>query len=217
MVASAALPGPHEGRPDGPPVLRLQLLGEFRVAVGAAPIPAAAWRRRKVASLLKLLALAPGHALPRDAVLEALWPDLAPAAAANNLRFTAHALRAALRAAPLTPGDMLRAWGEHVALYPDGPVATDVAAFEAAAVAARRGGDPAALETALSAGSAAWRCANGRAWRRRSAPTWTSRPLRPAGASTRRSSRAASPPATISAPSRRARRRAPRGTPSPPP
>src|SRR3712207_8112446 len=50
--------------------LTIRLLGGFRVAVGDHAVPDSAWRRRKVASLLKLLALAPGHAMARDQVLE---------------------------------------------------------------------------------------------------------------------------------------------------
>ena len=38
--------------PEG---LRIQLLGGFRVWVGARAAPEAAWRRRKAASLVKLL------------------------------------------------------------------------------------------------------------------------------------------------------------------
>lgn len=46
--------------------LRIQLLGGFRVTVGDRLVPDEAWSLRKAASLLKLLALAPGHRLHRD-------------------------------------------------------------------------------------------------------------------------------------------------------
>jgi DNA-binding SARP family transcriptional activator len=39
------------------------------------------WGSRKAQHLVKLLALAPGHRLPIDQLLDALWPDLDPAAA----------------------------------------------------------------------------------------------------------------------------------------
>jgi hypothetical protein len=68
------------------PALRLFLLGRFEVVRAAAPIPAQAWRRRRPADLLKLVALAPRRALPRDAAIDALWPDKDPASGANNLR-----------------------------------------------------------------------------------------------------------------------------------
>jgi len=41
--------------------LRIDLLGGFRVAVGHRVVPETAWRRRRPAAVVKLLALAPGH------------------------------------------------------------------------------------------------------------------------------------------------------------
>src|SRR5437764_5364418 len=64
--------------------LRIELLGHFRVAVGRRVVPDAAWRLRKGQSLVKLLALAPGHRLHREQLEEALWPGFLPAGAANN-------------------------------------------------------------------------------------------------------------------------------------
>ena len=52
--------------------LRIELLGHFRVAVGRRDVPDAAWRLRKGQSLVKLLALAPGHRLHREQLEEAL-------------------------------------------------------------------------------------------------------------------------------------------------
>jgi DNA-binding SARP family transcriptional activator len=76
--------------------LRVYLLGRFRVQVEERTVAEDAWPRQKVKSLLKLLALAPGHALHRDQILEALWPDLSPAAAANNFYRVLHLLRRVL-------------------------------------------------------------------------------------------------------------------------
>ena len=67
-----------------PKPLRIELLGGFRVTVGDDIIPAEVWRRRKVRSLVELLALAHGHLLHREQVMDQLWPDLAPTAAASN-------------------------------------------------------------------------------------------------------------------------------------
>jgi NAD(P)-dependent dehydrogenase (short-subunit alcohol dehydrogenase family) len=55
--------GPGE-RPQ--PQLRVYLLGRFEVVRADAPIPPHAWRRCRPADLLKLVALSPGHALPRE-------------------------------------------------------------------------------------------------------------------------------------------------------
>ena len=65
-------------------MLKLHLLGRFEVVRADAPIPAHAWRRRRPADLLKLVALAPGRTLGRDAAIEALWPDKDPASGAKQ-------------------------------------------------------------------------------------------------------------------------------------
>ncbi len=66
-------------------VMRVWLLGGFRVSVGSRTIGEDRWRRRKAAALVKLLALAPCHRLHREQVMHLLWPRLGPQAAANNL------------------------------------------------------------------------------------------------------------------------------------
>ena len=58
--------------------LRVELLGGFRVIVGGRTVPVEEWRQRKPAAVVKLLALAPGHRLHRDQVMDVLWPDLDP-------------------------------------------------------------------------------------------------------------------------------------------
>jgi two-component SAPR family response regulator len=65
--------------------LEVRLLGRFEVLVDSQPIPADAWAQRRATDLVKLLALAPGHRMPRDEVLETLWPQLGADAAASNL------------------------------------------------------------------------------------------------------------------------------------
>lgn len=106
----------------------IHLLGGFEVEVNGRPVPPGAWRHRRGAELIKLLALAPGHRLHREQVMDALWPDLSPDAAAANLRKATHHLRRALG----TP-DPVVTEGGCVALCPDWPVSTDVETFEAAA------------------------------------------------------------------------------------
>src|ERR1700680_2523524 len=78
--------------------VRVNLLGGFSVSVAGRPIPDSAWRLRKAKDLIKLLSLAPGRRLHREQVMEKLWTDLAPAAAANNLHQSIHAARRALQA-----------------------------------------------------------------------------------------------------------------------
>ncbi|MGC3998092.1 MAG: BTAD domain-containing putative transcriptional regulator [Anaeromyxobacter sp.] len=75
------------------PLLRLYLLGRFEVVREDAPIPSHAWRRRRPADLLKLIALSPGRELTRDQTIDALWPDKDPASGANNLHRALYDLR----------------------------------------------------------------------------------------------------------------------------
>lgn len=82
------------GRP--PDTLRLHLLGRFEAVRADAPIPAHAWRRRRPADLLKLVALAPGRVLSREKAIDALWPDKDPASGANNLHRALYDLRQVL-------------------------------------------------------------------------------------------------------------------------
>ena len=115
--------------------LRIQLLGGFRVLVGDCPIDPTAWRQRKAATLVKLLALAPGHALHRDQLVDRLWPDLDPAAAAGNLRKALHLARRILATAAPEAGRALQHDGERLSLHslPGLPLCVDVEAFETAA------------------------------------------------------------------------------------
>jgi DNA-binding SARP family transcriptional activator len=118
-------------------LLRIELLGEFRVTVGTGAIPAQSWSRRKAAAVLKLLALAPGHRLQREQVMELLWRDLDPAAAAANLRKAVHYARRVLGA---DAAGLLVSAGEVLLLSPN-EVSVDVDAFRAAVARARHGGD----------------------------------------------------------------------------
>src|SRR5215217_8248376 len=76
--------------------MRVWLLGGFKVSVETRTIEEAAWRLRKAANLVKLLALSPSHRLQREQVMDTLWPDLGMQAASNNLRQTLHAARRTL-------------------------------------------------------------------------------------------------------------------------
>jgi len=72
------------------------LLGRFAVRVDGQPVPDGAWRHKRAAELVKILALADPHRLHCEHVTDVLWPDLAPGAAAGNLRKAVHFARAAL-------------------------------------------------------------------------------------------------------------------------
>jgi DNA-binding SARP family transcriptional activator len=103
----------------------IRLLGGFEVSVDGAPIPDRRWNRRSAASLVKLLALAPGHRLHREQVIDILWPDDSPADAAPRLHKAAHYARTATgcRDAVVLRNDVVQ-------LFPTAYVAVDVATFE---------------------------------------------------------------------------------------
>jgi DNA-binding SARP family transcriptional activator/pimeloyl-ACP methyl ester carboxylesterase len=118
-------------------VVSVRSLGRFQVSVGGGEVPADAWRRRRAAELVKLLALTPRHRLHREQVINALWPDLAPDAGAANLHKAAHYARRVLGSQEAV---VLR--GEQVALWPDAAVEVDALRFERDGELALRSGDP---------------------------------------------------------------------------
>ena len=116
-------------------LLELRLLGGFDVHVDGEPVPATSLTGR-ARDLVKLLALAPGHRLPRDRAVDVLWPRLNAEAGQANLHKAAHHARRAL-------GDpeavVLR--GGQVMLAPGARVESDLAGFEATGDPDRYGGD----------------------------------------------------------------------------
>ena len=134
---------PHEA-------LRIRLLGGFRVSVGSRIVGENGWRLKKAKSLLKLLALAPGHRMHREQAMDLLWPDSGSESQANNLRQALHAARRTLKPAPgASSSNYLQLLGDQVALCPEGDVWVDVQAFQEAATTARRVGEQPAYRAAI--------------------------------------------------------------------
>ncbi|MFI6449229.1 tetratricopeptide repeat protein [Kitasatospora sp. NPDC050543] len=129
--------------------VRIRLLGGLHVAVGDREVAAGAWRLRKARSVLKLLAMTPGHRLHRDRLYDLLWPGLDPAAAANNLHQALHAVRRAL-ATVGAPGDVVALRDDVVVLGPDGGVLVDVDELEDAVRRAAADGGSAHYRAALA-------------------------------------------------------------------
>ena len=125
-------------------VVRIWLLGGFRVAVGSRTIENGRWRLRKAAALVKLLALSRGHHLQREQVMDLFWPDLGRRAASNNLRGVIHSARKVLEPGTGTAARCLRFEGERISLCPEGQLWVNVDIFEEAAATARRIQEPAA-------------------------------------------------------------------------
>ena len=134
---------------DPPAPLEICLLGGFRVTVHGRVVPAAAWRQKRAAAIVKLLALAPSHRLHRELVIESLWSELDAEAATNNLRVALARARRFLEAAGSDPGRFLFRDGEHVVLANPDQLRVDVDAFAAAVTRAWSMEDRAAARTAI--------------------------------------------------------------------
>jgi len=133
----------------GSEAVRIWLLGGFRVSVGSRFIEESAWRLRKAAALVKLLALSRLHRLHREQVMNLLWPDLGRPAASNNLRQALHTARRTIEPDLSAAFLYLGLRDEQLALCPEGKLWVDVDAFEDAAATARRSRDPTAYRTAI--------------------------------------------------------------------
>src|SRR2546428_6103454 len=79
------------------PALTIYTLGRFAVYRGDTLIEDSAWQRQKAKKLFRLLLLAPQRQLLKYQILDLLWPDKTPEAAANNLHRTLFILRRVLQ------------------------------------------------------------------------------------------------------------------------
>src|SRR5215207_5410277 len=134
--------------PTGPDSVSIIVLGGFSVIVNGVATPANGWARRSSSSLVKILALAPGHRLHREHVIDLLWPDEDPASAANRLHKAAHFAR---RAAHHADAVVLR--NDLVWLFPDAEITVDALRFEHLARLAVSARDAALAQQALT-----WYC-----------------------------------------------------------
>jgi len=119
--------------------VRIRLLGGFEVTVGDRRVAADAWRLRKAKTLVKLLALAGGHRLHRDALVAVLWPERDAASAANNLHQALYVARRVLGGAS---GALCRLRDDVVWLSEGAMPWLDTEAFDAARRRARQTRDP---------------------------------------------------------------------------
>src|SRR5688572_32085696 len=114
-----------------PATCQVRVLGGFSVIVDGRPVPTHAWRSRRAADVVKLLAIETGHRLHREQVMELLWPDLPAEAAGANLRKAVHYARRALGGP-----DAIAVDGHVLVLWPDGCPDCDLERFDRAADAA---------------------------------------------------------------------------------
>ncbi|GAB3097954.1 ATP-binding protein [Isoptericola nanjingensis] len=147
-------PGPSSSTgpaAPGAPLLRLHLLGGFRVTRDGGPELPERWPRPSARTLVKLLAVSPERRLHREEAMDVCWPDANGSAQVGSLRVALHAARHALEPelAPRASSSYLVTDGALLRLDPDA-VWIDADHAEAAAVAALATRDPGDLATALA-------------------------------------------------------------------
>jgi DNA-binding SARP family transcriptional activator len=139
---------------------RVEVVGPLRVLVDGKPVQRPELRRRRVRQLLALLAV---HGqLHRGRVMDLLWPDLDPPAAARNLRVTLTYLRRVLEPERRSgePGYHLRVDRDTVWLAESATLGIDLhdlRAHLAAVRAAAATGGLGAVDARLAAIVALWR------------------------------------------------------------
>jgi len=123
------------------PLLRIQLLGNTNIwRADGTLVDGPVWRKRKVQILLAFLALQRGRPAHRQALLEALWPDLEYTAALHNLNTTVYHLRKSLEPTLQHGSDSryIRYEGNCYCLDVGASLWLDVVAFETGIAQARR-------------------------------------------------------------------------------
>lgn len=78
------------------PPCRVRLFGGFEVVVNGSRVEDAYWRKRKVRLLFAMLAAQRGQDMPRDVILERLWPGMDEERARRNFYVTWSAMKRAL-------------------------------------------------------------------------------------------------------------------------
>jgi DNA-binding SARP family transcriptional activator len=110
-------------------------MGGYRVLREGKPATASEWRSKKARDLLKILVSRRGRPLPREALMEALWPDEEPGPLARRLAVALATTRAVLDPPRQFPNDHFIA-AEGSALWIDlEHVSVDVEEFLAEAAA----------------------------------------------------------------------------------
>ncbi|NLV91325.1 MAG: hypothetical protein GX030_02880 [Firmicutes bacterium] len=97
MNASISLPNSNAAQ-DTKEKLQISLLGNFRMQMGDYPISVARWKSKKALALLKYLVSKHGEKVPRDVLIELLWPEAeTDKSAFHNLHTTIYYLRRSLK------------------------------------------------------------------------------------------------------------------------
>jgi ATP/maltotriose-dependent transcriptional regulator MalT/DNA-binding SARP family transcriptional activator len=74
----------------------IRTLGGFAIVREGTPLPSSAWQSKKARDLLKMLLARRGHPTPREALMEALWPEGDVGVLANRLSVALATVRSVL-------------------------------------------------------------------------------------------------------------------------
>ncbi|MQA86736.1 MAG: tetratricopeptide repeat protein [Streptosporangiales bacterium] len=88
--------GPFAALSRSGPSIAVRALGVFRVFRDGRPLPTAAWQSKKARDLLKILVARRGRPVPREQLMELLWPEEDPVKAASRLSVLISTLRSVL-------------------------------------------------------------------------------------------------------------------------
>lgn len=108
--------------------LEVRLLGDFEARVDGVKVAERDWQTRQVKKLFKYLVLERGRKVSRDRLMDFLWPDADPQAAAASLRVTLSRLRQALLDARENTPLVITAQG-NVWLNEDNDILVDIDQF----------------------------------------------------------------------------------------
>jgi predicted ATPase/DNA-binding SARP family transcriptional activator len=139
-------------------MLRIHVLGEFRVEVDGVALGEGSWPRRDVKLLLQLLAVRHAHRFSREAVAECLWPGVAAETARNRLYNIVYVLRGVLepQRGARAPSSYVHSSADMLHLGPAAALWIDADAFEQALDAAVPA-EPAAAQGLLEQAAALYR------------------------------------------------------------
>ncbi len=120
--------------------LHIRTLGAFVIWRGEQEVRDRDWRSSKARQLFQLLMTERGRALPRDRVLDQLWPEMESEAAANNLRVTLNRLSKAIEPdrPEGAPPSYLVQNGDTYSFNSESAVTIDAADFAAAVIEGQR-------------------------------------------------------------------------------
>lgn len=91
-------------RRSGKPLCHVRMFGGLEVTIGQKVIGERDWGKRKARLLFAMIAARRGSDVPREQILDQLWPDLEPERARNNFYVVWSTMKAALTPEGETPG-----------------------------------------------------------------------------------------------------------------